>query len=393
MFGTAADTPKAINERIKELDFRDCKVRVTNVDSQASDSNIVIQVIGEISNKSQPHKKFTQTFVLAGQTNGYFVLNDIFRYMVEEEEEEEAESEQTQRDAIPSGFQEPAPTATHASEPETLTSSQDPAAIEKSAHKVDEELESEVVHSEPSRRESPPPNRVDGEEPLASDDLVQATEAPVAAPLASGEEEARPEAHDVEAQTAQATAEPEKPKDPEPTPALSPVKQAAQPASTAAAAPAPAPAKPSAPKTWANLAAAAHRVVTPAVPAPQQVNTPAPATQQSKAAPVPATAGTSSTAPSAAPASKATAPRDESPSKQEDEWTNVGDNKKQQSRTQAHQTAANVQEGPQTRAYIKNVHEGIDADELRAVLEKSGEVVYYDVHRGKVGSPSCKVTN
>ena len=72
---------RAINDKIKELDFQDCKVRVTNVDSQASDSNIVIQVIGEISNKSQPHRKFTQTFVLATQTNGYFVLNDIFRYL------------------------------------------------------------------------------------------------------------------------------------------------------------------------------------------------------------------------------------------------------------------------------------------------------------------------
>ncbi|KAG9826821.1 NTF2-like protein, partial [Aureobasidium melanogenum] len=59
---------RAINERIKELDFSECKVRVTNVDSQASDDHIVIQVIGEISNKSAPHKKFTQTFVLAAQT-------------------------------------------------------------------------------------------------------------------------------------------------------------------------------------------------------------------------------------------------------------------------------------------------------------------------------------
>ncbi len=75
---------QAINERIKELDFKDTKVRVTNVDSQGSDANIVIQVIGEISNQGQPHKRFVQTFVLAEQTNGYFVLNDIFRYLAEE---------------------------------------------------------------------------------------------------------------------------------------------------------------------------------------------------------------------------------------------------------------------------------------------------------------------
>jgi len=53
---------KAINERIKDLDYHECKVRVTNVDSQASDSNIVIQVIGEMSNNS-PHK-LTDTLFL-----------------------------------------------------------------------------------------------------------------------------------------------------------------------------------------------------------------------------------------------------------------------------------------------------------------------------------------
>jgi len=55
---------QAINERIRELDFQDCKVRVTNVDSQGSDSSIVIQVIGEMSNKSQPRRKFVQTIDL-----------------------------------------------------------------------------------------------------------------------------------------------------------------------------------------------------------------------------------------------------------------------------------------------------------------------------------------
>ncbi|KAH0260041.1 NTF2-like protein, partial [Aureobasidium melanogenum] len=123
---------RAINERIKELDFSECKVRVTNVDSQASDDHIVIQVIGEISNKSAPHKKFTQTFVLAAQTNGYFVLNDIFRYIIEEEDEAEATEESA-------AIQEPAPTAVQEPEHETLTSSEDPVAIEKDAAKVDKE--------------------------------------------------------------------------------------------------------------------------------------------------------------------------------------------------------------------------------------------------------------
>ena len=85
---TITDFSQAINDRIKQLDFHDCKVRVSNVDSQESFKNIVVQVIGEISNKAAAHRKFVQTFVLAEQPKGYFVLNDIFRYILEDEEEE-----------------------------------------------------------------------------------------------------------------------------------------------------------------------------------------------------------------------------------------------------------------------------------------------------------------
>ncbi|KAK9712598.1 hypothetical protein K7432_007041 [Basidiobolus ranarum] len=48
----------------------------------------MIQVLGEMSNKGGPSQKFAQTFFLAEQPNGYFVLNDIFRFLKEEVEEE-----------------------------------------------------------------------------------------------------------------------------------------------------------------------------------------------------------------------------------------------------------------------------------------------------------------
>ncbi|KAJ3572743.1 hypothetical protein NPX13_g4945 [Xylaria arbuscula] len=79
---------QTIQDRIKDLDYQNCKVRVSNVDSQASFENIVIQVIGETSTKDGNSKKFVQTFVLAQQPSGYFVLNDILRYIDEEPEEE-----------------------------------------------------------------------------------------------------------------------------------------------------------------------------------------------------------------------------------------------------------------------------------------------------------------
>ena len=63
---------------------------MSNVDSQASAAGgIIIQVLGEMSNNAGPWRKFAQTFFLAEQPNGYFVLNDIFRYLKEDDEVEE----------------------------------------------------------------------------------------------------------------------------------------------------------------------------------------------------------------------------------------------------------------------------------------------------------------
>ena len=58
---------------------------VSNVDSQASlNGGIIVQVLGEMSNKGGACHKFAQTFFLAEQPNGYYVLNDIFRFLKED---------------------------------------------------------------------------------------------------------------------------------------------------------------------------------------------------------------------------------------------------------------------------------------------------------------------
>lgn len=73
-----------IRKRIEELDFDNCKVLVTQVDSQpSSNDGILISVLGEISNKDLPSEKFAETFFLAPQPNGYYVLNNIFRFLKE----------------------------------------------------------------------------------------------------------------------------------------------------------------------------------------------------------------------------------------------------------------------------------------------------------------------
>ncbi|KAG2229010.1 hypothetical protein INT48_008683 [Thamnidium elegans] len=71
-----------IRKKIEELDFDNCKVLVTQVDSQVSaNEGVLISVLGEITNKDQPSQKFTETFFLAPQPNGYYVLNNIFRFL------------------------------------------------------------------------------------------------------------------------------------------------------------------------------------------------------------------------------------------------------------------------------------------------------------------------
>ncbi|CAG8480246.1 7234_t:CDS:2 [Ambispora leptoticha] len=84
--------PQEINNKIMELGLNDTTVLVTNVDSQASlNGGIVIQVLGQMANKGEESRKFAQTFFLAVQPNGFFILNDILRFLADEVEDETRE--------------------------------------------------------------------------------------------------------------------------------------------------------------------------------------------------------------------------------------------------------------------------------------------------------------
>jgi len=344
-----ADRDQAIKDRIQELHFQDTKVRVTNVDSQGSDANIVIQVIGEISNKGLPHRRFAQTFVLAEQTNGYFVLNDIFRYLTEEPEEDE----EPQNDIAPTnGVKESAPTTV---EPAQL--SQD-ATSEEIQHKGDDQLD-ESAQAEPN---------VEAVAPAAPvEQIPEEIEAPAAEEVPAAVTEEAPQ--EPEAPAEEKAAEPEQPKEPASTPTPSANK----------AAPVATPSGPPKPRTWASLAASANKVATPIVAqhAAQQ------APSQSKAA-----APTQPALPAAAPSAQTPAPaREQSPAASQGEtagWQSVTANKKEQSRPQNQGPAADPN---QTRAYIKNVYSQVEESALKEMLSKFGEVTYLDVSRAKV---SCE---
>lgn len=230
-------------------------------------------MIGEISNASGPWRKFTQTFFLAEQPNGYFVLNDIFRYLKEEDEEHDEgddedsvaaeQVEETEQPAAPVEEQpvadvhpistEPAkvsveiidaPAAPPVSElaestppvaeaPETVVPKEETPAVT--------EPQQEPATSEPAKEESK-------EEPVSAAETASApepvVEAEKPAPAAPEPEKEAPVQH----------------QQPKPTPPSETQRQSPAPRGKPAPAPAPAaaptPAAPPKPRTWASTAAA-----------------------------------------------------------------------------------------------------------------------------------------
>jgi len=77
---------KAINTEIAALNFQNCKVVVSQLDTQPSTNDgVIIMVLGKMSNNNGPERKFAQTFFLASEEPGrYYVLNDLFRFLHDE---------------------------------------------------------------------------------------------------------------------------------------------------------------------------------------------------------------------------------------------------------------------------------------------------------------------
>ncbi|KAK2873225.1 hypothetical protein FQN49_002512 [Arthroderma sp. PD_2] len=335
---------RSIKERIDALDYNNCKVRVLNVDSQASFDNILVVVIGEMSNNLEAPRKFVQTFVLAEQQNGYYVLNDIIRYLNDEDEDmvpedgpavEEAPVEQVSAKAA-------------APAPEAVIDRQ--ADSEAAAHEVDEMLEKEAVNGDvkPESQEEPEPEAAAEEE--QKDDVAE--EQPAAAAVLPVSSDA---------------IQPEKPKGPDPSPVNATPK-----------APTPAPEKkavamPTKPMSWASVAGN------------RAGNTPAPAVPV--VAPVPATPAAPASAPAPAPTSAApTKTQQSTPATSEagnenqppsnSEWQTAG---AEHGRRQPRQQTPTQAEG--VLGYVKNVNEKVDASLLRQTLARFGKLKYFDVNR------------
>ncbi|KAL9239467.1 hypothetical protein vseg_013785 [Gypsophila vaccaria] len=91
---TSATTMQGINEKILSLNYDDFVAEIKTADAQQSlGDGVVVLVTGYLTEKENIRKKFAQTFFLAPQEKGYYVLNDVFRYI-----EDEAEGEATPED-------------------------------------------------------------------------------------------------------------------------------------------------------------------------------------------------------------------------------------------------------------------------------------------------------
>lgn len=353
-----------IQERIKKLEFQDCKVRISNVDSQSTVhgdlESIVIQVIGEMSNKGEDSKKFVQTFVLAQQPSGYFVLNDILRYIDEEEDEV---SETPAQDADVSA----AATTTTTTEDQEQTATKDEEVVDAGkldADTVDKKLEEVTAEDAEPAAVAKEPETAEVEVPEATKEQT----APKAETTA-----AATETDNVEKEIAEEEVKkPEAPKDPSPTPA---------PAPAAARAPAPAPAEPEKPKqpaqpakpmTWASRVASTAGPTRPAVPVAKAAT---PAAAPTPRAPAPSGAKAAQQTPAAAKPAEATASQDAG------EWQTAGNENKRQARPQS--ISGPPQEDKGTLGYLKYVSDKVGAEELKAALGKHGEVVYFDINRAK----------
>lgn len=303
-------------------------------------------MIGETSNKSAELKKFVQTFVLAQQPTGYFVLNDIFRYINEEGEDEPVENAHEESPAA-------GPLVEDVEMPKAQTSADEPISAPLDADVVDKKLE-ESVADETAVEEAPATNGTG-----AAAEVV-----PIAA--ANVEEVPTPEvaAKEVEEEEKEA----EKPKDPVPSPIITQPPSSTKPSQGSAQ-----PAAPPKPLSWASRAAAAvGSTPKPAVPivAPKTATPPAQARSAPPAKPT--------TAPTPAPAVANEKEKENTPGG----WQSVGsDHAKRQNRPQS---VSSPPEKEGTMGYVRNVTEKVGAEELRAALGSFGQLIYFDIHRGKV---------
>lgn len=72
---------QGINDQILSLEYQNYQTEILTVDAQGSYcKGVLVLVTGYMCGKTGK-RKFSQSFFLAPQENGFYVLNDIFRFV------------------------------------------------------------------------------------------------------------------------------------------------------------------------------------------------------------------------------------------------------------------------------------------------------------------------
>lgn len=386
--GTPSVGQPEIFKLLSKHDFKNCKVMVSNIDCQKTLADgVLVQVIGEMANEGEPSQKFVQTILLAPQNHGYYVLNDILRFLKEDAPEDDQsdytvdtpesqsnESEQAEKEeAVASSSVKVEPVA-----------STEPVA---SSAISEANSESHVFsrHSERIKRAQPA-------ESVASDSSVTAGSSDAPLSETSGEKEYEKANAFLDGQSsAKANGSTS-----ESTEKVTGSVQQAEKVSTPAAVVAPVTsAAPSAPAT--SSAPSAH--VAPSAPAPAASVTPAlPTTPMSWAARAAVKPAASTTTPvtAAAPAAPVSAPSPAPSAASSVSATPVAAVAavvEKQLKTPSTPTTASAvnaaasghRRGPKEyfSAYIKHVTGSVNEAQLKQALQLIGNVTHFEVSRPK----------
>ncbi|KAJ8773162.1 hypothetical protein K2173_028339 [Erythroxylum novogranatense] len=136
----------AINDKIISLNYEDYTAEIKTADAQDSyGKGVIVLVTGCLIGKDNVRKKFSQSFFLAPQDRGYFVLNDVFRFI------EETEPLQN-NSAVVNGIHNPAPSSSWTLEQEPSQSS-DHAIVDQPPSFEEEDPNNGAEVCDPSDKE------------------------------------------------------------------------------------------------------------------------------------------------------------------------------------------------------------------------------------------------
>lgn len=151
--------PEAIQAAVAKSNFAGCRFAIQNIDCLPSlNGGILVNVLGKMQSKTAQPRAFAQTFFLAEQPSGYFILNDNLRFLAEAVAEESGET--------PSAIEkvsEPAPVASEKVEKTAPVSA--PPAVEQSVQETPKETTSTAAKetapvtetSKPAKKATPKP--------------------------------------------------------------------------------------------------------------------------------------------------------------------------------------------------------------------------------------------